>query len=401
MRVDLEHAFRFCPVCLEDRKLLGIHWQSNFYIDRSLPFGLRSSPFLFNRLADAVQWLLKTNYHIQDLMHYLNDYFTVDPSKLCGLHSQCSNHFSHGLSCGHTPGPQWTCRTHNPPGFSGYPHQHHLHGNIPTQRQALWVASQTQILVFPEEMSQKWSSIIDWQSELRLSDYSRRPYLLMPSNRSLYHRTTSLTTMSPWTAEPVATSIGGNGFFSLGTGMPSYQAPMGQEHQIWNFSLMLLEVLAMALSMLATGLLTPGLHNQSIQWKELYPIALASLLWVDQWSGKKLLFHCDNQAVVDIWASGSSWDALTMHLVRSIRFSAATNHFIVLSLTLSALIMLQPYRTSSRPGPNPCPPVSINPLAFGDTLASVSPEDGKVSQPLRPHYASLPPSWLTKAATRP
>ena len=88
--------------------------------------------------------------------------------------------------------------------------------------------------------------------------------------------------------------------------MPSYQAPMGQEHQIWNFSPMLLEVLAMALSMLATGLLTPGLHNQSIQWKELYPIALASLLRVDQWSGKKLLFHCDNQAVVDIWASGSS-----------------------------------------------------------------------------------------------
>lgn len=131
------------------------------------------------------------------------------------------------------------------------------------------------------------------------------------------------------------------------------------------------------------------------------PIALASLLRVDHWSGKKLLFHCDNQAVVDIWASGSSWDTLTMHLVRSILFSAATNHFIVLSLTLSALIMLQPYRTSSRPGPNPCPPVSINPLAFGDTLASVSPEDGKVSQPLRPHYASLPPSWLTKAATRP
>ena len=74
----------------------------------------------------------------------------------------------------------------------------------------------------------------------------------------------------------------------------------------------------------------PLLQNRSIQWKELYPIALACLLWGHQWTGKKLLFHCDNQVVVDIWASGSSRDPLTMHLVDSIFFTAATNHFTVL-----------------------------------------------------------------------
>ena len=44
----------------------------------------------------------------------------------------------------------------------------------------------------------------------------------------------------------------------------------------------------------------PKLWNRSIQWQGLCPIALACLLWGHQWSGKKLLFHCDNQAVVDI-----------------------------------------------------------------------------------------------------
>ena len=44
----------------------------------------------------------------------------------------------------------------------------------------------------------------------------------------------------------------------------------------------------------------PELRDRSIQWQELYPIALACLLWGHQWSGKKLLLHCDNQAVVDI-----------------------------------------------------------------------------------------------------
>ena len=76
-KLDIKHAFQLCPVCSEDCKLLGIHWQGNFYIDLRLLFGLRSSPFLFNRLADAFQWLLNTNFHIQDLMHYLRPALTM------------------------------------------------------------------------------------------------------------------------------------------------------------------------------------------------------------------------------------------------------------------------------------------------------------------------------------
>jgi len=79
-KLDIKHAFRLCPVRLEDRELLGIHWQGKFSIDLCLPFGLRSSPYLFNRLADAFEWLLKSNYRIQDLMHYLDDYFMVGPA---------------------------------------------------------------------------------------------------------------------------------------------------------------------------------------------------------------------------------------------------------------------------------------------------------------------------------
>ena len=83
--VDIKHAFRLCPVRLEDLELLGIHCQGKFYCDVLLCFGLQSSPCLFNRLADAFEWLLKNNYHIQDLMHYLDDYFTVGPahSSIC------------------------------------------------------------------------------------------------------------------------------------------------------------------------------------------------------------------------------------------------------------------------------------------------------------------------------
>ena len=53
-KIDLKDAFRLIPVCPDNWNLLGIHWKHQFYIDTCLPFGLRSAPFLFNRLADAI-----------------------------------------------------------------------------------------------------------------------------------------------------------------------------------------------------------------------------------------------------------------------------------------------------------------------------------------------------------
>ena len=89
-KLDLKHAFRLCPVSPTDWELLGMHWQGKFYVDLRLPFGLRSSPFLFNRLADAFEWILKNNYAVPALMHYLDDYFTVGPplSSLCASQVQ-------------------------------------------------------------------------------------------------------------------------------------------------------------------------------------------------------------------------------------------------------------------------------------------------------------------------
>jgi len=66
-KLDIKHAYRLCPVRLKDREFLGIHWQDKFYIDLRLPFVLRSSPFLFNRLTEAFEWILKNNHHIQDM----------------------------------------------------------------------------------------------------------------------------------------------------------------------------------------------------------------------------------------------------------------------------------------------------------------------------------------------
>lgn len=75
-KVDIKHAFRLCPVNEEDWKLLGYKWEGRYYFDIVLPFGLRSSPYIFNSFADMLLWIIIHFFDIPAL-HYLDDYFTV------------------------------------------------------------------------------------------------------------------------------------------------------------------------------------------------------------------------------------------------------------------------------------------------------------------------------------
>ncbi len=52
IKLDLKDAYRIVPVHPADYTLLGITWQGQLYLDRALPFGLRSAPKLFNAVAD-------------------------------------------------------------------------------------------------------------------------------------------------------------------------------------------------------------------------------------------------------------------------------------------------------------------------------------------------------------
>lgn len=53
-----------------------MEWEGRQYIDPALPFGLRSAPKVFNAIAEALEWILKSQ-GISCLMHYLDDFVTV------------------------------------------------------------------------------------------------------------------------------------------------------------------------------------------------------------------------------------------------------------------------------------------------------------------------------------
>ena len=86
-RLDIEDAFKNIIVHPDDWDLLGTTWDrvgsdgtitKEYYIDTVLPFGARSSPKLFDNFARALEFIMKVN-GVKDVIHYLDDYFTVGP----------------------------------------------------------------------------------------------------------------------------------------------------------------------------------------------------------------------------------------------------------------------------------------------------------------------------------
>ena len=84
-KMDIQQAYRNVPVAPEDRRLLGMKWQGKVYIDKVLPFGLRSAPLIFSAVADALQWIM-TRHEVSWVVHYLDDFLTLGPggSQECG-----------------------------------------------------------------------------------------------------------------------------------------------------------------------------------------------------------------------------------------------------------------------------------------------------------------------------
>ena len=83
-KIDIKSAYRTVPVHPQDWWLLGMQWEGAYFVDTTLPFGLRSAPKIFTAIADAAEWILKQQ-GVQFCLHYLDDYLIIGPN-----HEQCA-----------------------------------------------------------------------------------------------------------------------------------------------------------------------------------------------------------------------------------------------------------------------------------------------------------------------
>lgn len=328
-KADIKSAFRICPVKSEDWPLLGFQWQGKFYFDRVLPFGLRSAPFIFNCLAEALCWILQHNYSVSTIMHYLDDYLTAGHS-----HAECEKNL-HQLKIAFRnigvplaeekfEGPASTIS------FLGILlDTERLEARLPEDKLSSIKELITEWLIKPSATKRELLSLIG-----HLSFAAK----VVPPGRTFLRRMIDLSTSE-------------QGLDTVITLDDSFCKDLHWWHSFldsWNGRSLLLSPKWLANSTLQLftdssgsigygayfqklwfqGRWTPSNQGMSIQWKELFPIVLAAATWGRRWSTKRILFLCDNESVVAILRSGTSHSPEIMVLVRSLHLCAAKYQFM-------------------------------------------------------------------------
>ena len=75
-KADVQEAFRTIPVNPTDRLLLAMEWKGSIFLDKVLPFGLRSAPIIFTAVADALEWIVRCQ-GVPYISHYVDDFILV------------------------------------------------------------------------------------------------------------------------------------------------------------------------------------------------------------------------------------------------------------------------------------------------------------------------------------
>lgn len=71
---DIKSAFRLIPVAPSDFELLGFKFQNKYYYDKMLPFGASVSCATWERFASALHWIVQNRTRNPSILHYLDDF---------------------------------------------------------------------------------------------------------------------------------------------------------------------------------------------------------------------------------------------------------------------------------------------------------------------------------------
>jgi hypothetical protein len=329
-KFDVKAAYRNIPIHPEDRHLLGMKWRDGYYVDLVLPFGLRSAPFIFNSVADAVDWILVHNYAVSPLFHYLDDFLTMGPANSPKCQSLMETAFRvfdrlglplHLQKC---EGPSSVLV------FLG-----------------IELDSVQQFARLPREkvdrilrLLQSWSrkktcSRRDLESLIGSLHHACR--VVIPG-RTFLRRMIDLLCCFRHRDHPIRLNAEFRrdlhwwlSFFQEWNGMSFFLSPS------------VTPLPDLVVSSDASGSCGFGAFwrthwfcsswfflptQMSIAFLELVPIVVAAHLWGPAWSRLRVQFFCDNMAVVSVLNSGTSRSPDVMHLLRLLTLQACRHNFV-------------------------------------------------------------------------
>ena len=376
-KFDVESAYRNVAMRPDEHYLFGMRWRDLFFIDLAHPFGLRSAPFIFNSIADMVEWILKVNYSVRYLLHYLDDFLSLGPAGS----SACADSITIARSV-----------------FSrlGLPlHPSKCEGPTPVLIfLGIELNSLTQTARLPHDKlistlellgqwaSKKWCTRTELESLIGSLHHVTK---VVPPGRTFLRRMIDLLCAFRSPSHPIRLncefrrdlawwleflhSWNGVSFFRLPSicSFPDLFVASDSSGShgfgaIWRNAWL-------------AGSWPASVPASNITALELFPIVVAAHVWGCQWARLQVEFLCDNHAVVAIINSGSSRDPLSMHLMRRLVLVACRFHCSISarhvpghdnaaadSLSRSHFQAFRRLHPTADPHPTPVPPALVSAL---------------------------------------
>ena len=323
-KLDVKSAFRLCPVRPEGHHLLGMRWQGSFFFDRVLPIGLRLAPFIFNCLADAIEWLVRQD-SVLHIHHYLDDLFVAgEPAS-----EQCAHHLHTLISlCNALGVPLAADKIESPS----------------TTLEYLGILLDSSLLEARLSAAKLHTSLAQWsgrqgrskQELLSLIGTLSFAAKVVPAGRTFLRRMIDLSTTAANLHDTISLSlmtsdgIWTGGLHSRLPGMAAvYSSPRdGPLRPTWSFTPTARVALGMVLTARGSGSMAGGTLTRpytASSGRSYTPSSCQPMSGARR--GTLYAYRCDNQAVSHCIASGTSHYPHIMHLLRNLMLLAAMHNF--------------------------------------------------------------------------
>ena len=334
-KADITDAFKIIPLHKSQWHLFGVRWRGKSYFSVRLPFGSRSSPAIFNHLSEALCWILLNNLRLPFVLHLLDDFLVVDypassPARCINALTDTFNSLGVPLSPEKTQGPSQVME------FLGI--------TLDSLRMRASLPLEKLVRIREVMHSMSAATSLTKRELLSLLGHLNFAMRVIPQGRSFISRLLDLSKSVAGLSDSVVLDEGCRsdlGFWaSLLEGWNGISMFLNDQVE----SSAELKFYTDAAPSLGYGgifgdqwfaggwpvelsALPPSVQSTALM--EIYPIAVACVLWGHLWSRKRIVVFCDNEAAVHIINKGRSNVPLINSFVRRITWSSVRGSFMV------------------------------------------------------------------------
>ena len=324
---DVSSAFRILPVCKYDYRLLGFHWDGNFYFETVLPMGASPSCALFEQFSTSLQWILQNKFNVKFVSHIIDDFLFFGPSNSSSCYNSLQSFFALCESVGVPLNHEKTVMPTT---------QAELHG--------IKVDTMSMTMSLPDDKVTKARVLIDQLISCQKAPIKQVQELIgflnfcckvVPVGRAFLRRLIDLIkgNKPKWFKVRITRPVRDDlsvwlHFLDNYNGKTIISSKMWCEDQQWHIYTDACKIGFSGVfgTHWFVGIFPPDWLKRNIAIKEFIPFFIALQLWKDDLSNTSVLFHIDNQSVVCNLSSLTSKLPAIMEMLRpAILFSLEHN----------------------------------------------------------------------------